>query len=153
MFDISKDERLKAVNYRAGYVAFWVTSGLLLSGMFTTHFLLPREAVNPLLVSFVPWFIGVWVYVILLLRHGYMNAVLEEKARQSEGRRVVWVSVILTTVLFGTITYLLKRYLPGHTPTSPEGDIISSIVGALLYGVTTYWFIGRRVRWPKDDAL
>ncbi|MBL0176033.1 MAG: hypothetical protein IPP94_12340 [Ignavibacteria bacterium] len=153
MFNISKDERLKAVNYRAGYVAFWVTSGLLLLGLFATHFLLPRDAVDPLVTGFVPWFIGVWVYVILLLRGGYLTAVHEERTRTVQSRRAVWLSSIVGSVLFGTITYLQKRFLPGHTPTSSESDIISSIVGALFFFAAMYWFTGRHVKWPKDDAL
>lgn len=147
MFRAEKDERLQLVNYKAGYYAFAITSGLLLAGMFVDRFLDSLDWADHTLLMFIPWFVGVWVYVILLLRDGYLSAVREESTRTSAGMRKARASVVAEGVLFGAVLFAIRRIFPGSSGRASIGDdLFTALVAAVVMSIIAWWLTARKVK-------
>ena len=145
MFRAEKDERLQFVNYRAGLYGFAVTSGLLLSAMFVDRFLNHREQINHTLLMFVPWFVGVWVYVILLLRDGYISALREEATRTAGALRKARASGVGEGVLFGAVLFAIRRIVPGSSgPASVGDDLFTALAAAVVMSLVAWWLTARK---------
>jgi hypothetical protein len=157
MFNADKDEHLVAVNHRAGFIAFFVTQGLLLAALFIDTFLNAAKTVDHTLLMFLPWFIGIWVYVILLIRWGYLAAVREENTREftrdAAQRRRVRIGVVVEMLFFGAIMFAFKRLFPGPGGAdSIEADAIGSAVAGLVFGLLMWWTSARMKRWWNPDS-
>jgi hypothetical protein len=153
MFREDKDERLVFVNHRAGFYAFFTLQALLLAAMFFDAFLNRSEAIDRSMLMFLPWCIGTGVFVILLLRGGYMAAVREENTRDASSRLSMRLRVLVTTLLFGAISFGIMRLFPGSSGPRPvEDDARGAAISAVIVGAIWWWMNARRPRPRASDA-
>lgn len=157
MFNPDKDEHLVMVNHRAGFIAFFVTQALLLTALLIDNFLNAAKTINQTLLMFLPWFIGVWVYVILLIRWGYIATVREENTRENTRdavqRRRARIGVVVGMLLYGAIMFAFQRCFPGSEGAdSIEGDAIVATVAGLIFGLVMWWMNAKWTRKRNPDA-
>jgi hypothetical protein len=153
MFDQSKDERLVFVNYKAGWFGFVVTSFLLLAANIVDQFMNDPERIDRGLLMFIPWFAGVWVYVILLIRGGYISAVREEETRTPAGLRSARMNAVFSGFMFAVFMFAMKFILPRDTESNEiAAGLISALVAGIFFGAVMWWMDARKTRNRKEKG-
>ncbi|MBL0176362.1 MAG: hypothetical protein IPP94_14035 [Ignavibacteria bacterium] len=140
----TKDERLNAIRYKAGFVSFLVTYVLTFAVLISMEFVEDAESVSYKTLLMIPLMGGLFTNMIYLWIKRYPEAVQEVMTRGSEGRRSVRTQVINSTVFMAIGFFAGRRLFPsffGSTGLVP--DIVFSCLMGVLFGLIMWWELAR----------
>jgi hypothetical protein len=139
------DERLQAVSHRAGFVAYFVTTSLVIIASCVFVFAFDDARAAAILIGI--FIVGSLTYLLIVARNGLIAAQREVWADASPAVRArIVVGNLLGTITFGALMFLFD-YLLGDK--SLRSAALSATATALLWG-TTMFFIFAYARRRKS---
>lgn len=151
MFDASRDERLRQIEHEAGATAFFAYTFLILGLMIIRGFVDVPVLSDPNFLLVVPWLIAWLVFFAVELGKGYYAAVREENTRTRKRLLESRATVLLSTLLFGTIMFLFEHFnvFSDEQATLTE-DLTDAATTALLWGAAMWFFLARKSKKQAD---
>ncbi len=147
MFDVRSDERLNAIQTRAGFIAFcsyWCVTLILLILMVSIDDGLLHD---PYFVLAVPFITSMWVFVAMFIGKGFFRTIREEANRSPKQARETRLRLLLGTVLFAVTMFLMKRFdIFDHDVATVGTDLLTSCGIAAVFGVYLWFTQVRKVR-------
>jgi hypothetical protein len=147
MFDVRRDERLNAIQHRAGFIAFWYYWGISLTLLALMVNIEGGPLHDPFFVLALPWLTSMMVYVVLHFRKGFFRTIRDEANKSPKQTRETRARLLLGTVLFAVTMFLIKRFNIFDDEAATIGsDLLESCVLAVIFGLTLWFTQARRVR-------
>ena len=147
MFDPSRDERLRQIELEAGVIAFLTYFFLILGIMIVRGFVDVPVLSDPNFLLVAPWLFTGLVFFAVVVRKGYYAAVREENTRTRKRLLESRISVLLSTLMFGTGMFLFEYFdvFSDEQATLTE-DLTDAATNALLFGAAMWFFLARKSR-------
>ncbi|MCZ7556377.1 MAG: hypothetical protein M5R41_08250 [Bacteroidia bacterium] len=147
MFDVRRDERLNAVQHRAGFIAFWSYWGMSLILLILLKSFDDEALHDPYFVLAVPWLGSMMLYVFLHFGKGFFRTIRDEANKSPKQTRETRVRLLLGTVLFAVTMFLIKRFNIFDDEAATIGsDLLESCVIAVIFGLTLWFTQARKLR-------
>lgn len=151
MFDVNSDERMNAIQHRAGYVAFlsyFVLAFILLVLMASIG---EGPLHDPYVVLLVPWLASMLIFLSLHIGKGFFRTIREEANRSPTRTLETRIRLLLSTFLFAVTVFLLKHLdLFDHDHGTLGTDILESVGMAVCFFVL-FWFTQARTVRERDE--
>ena len=152
MFRATKDERLTHITHRAGYIAFFSMSALMMVMMTVGMVVNLEPLVYPPVILLVPAMLGAVVFVIVASRGGMYSTIREETNRRPGLRKRQGWSWFAGGLGFAVLWFLFDRFSPfNEEPTPLVEAIISSIVVATLWSVSMWYVFARKQKAANNN--
>jgi membrane protein CcdC involved in cytochrome C biogenesis len=147
MFDVRSDERLNAIQHRAGFIAFWSYCGMTLILAILLKSIDDEALHDPYFVLAVPWLISMTLYVLLHFGKGFFRTIRDEANKTPKQTRETRLRLLLGTVLFAPTMFLIKHFNIFDDDAATIGsDLLESCVIAVIFGLTLWFTQARKVR-------
>ncbi|MBE0558287.1 MAG: hypothetical protein IH628_13730 [Proteobacteria bacterium] len=147
MFDVRSDERLNAIQHRAGFIAFWYYWGISLTLLALMVNIEGGPLHDPFFVLGLPWLTSMLVYVVLHFGKGFFRTIRDEANKSPKQTRETRLRLLLGTVLFAATMFLIKHFNIFDDDAATLGsDILESCFLSVLFGLSLWFFQARKVR-------
>ena len=150
MFKPEKDERLSRIEHEAMSAAFITYFFGIMGLMITKSFVHAEVLSDPDFLLVVPWLLTILVFVGVMIAKGYYSAVREENTRTAESLRGTRATLITQVVWYAVAMFAINRLnLFSDETASISEDLMDASIFALMMGVATWFFTGRKTRQKK----
>lgn len=139
--NLTRDERLAAMEARAAKHAYGATSVVLIAAGFVFMFLLDdTRAAMVLLGSYLA---GAIVYLVSLGRRGVLETERDETNTDLDRRRIALTRLGVLAVLITVIHFAIRHVIGGDTIETSLRSAIAATTGGVI---VVYYFLLRRSR-------
>jgi DMSO reductase anchor subunit len=147
MFDVKSDERMNAIQTRAGFIALlcywgavWTLGTLMLNieggVLHDPHFVLA-----------IPFVISMFVFMALHIGKDFFRTIREEAHKSPKQTRETRLRLLLGIVLFAVTMFLMRRFNIFDDDAATIGsDLLATCFITAGFGGTMWFFQARKMR-------
>jgi hypothetical protein len=151
MFDVKSDERMNAIQTRAGYYAFFCYWGIVLTLAILMNSIEGGVLHDPYFILVAPWFTSMMIFVFLHFRKDFFRTIREEANKSPKHTRETRLRLLLGMLLFAMTMFLLKHFNIFDSETAtPAADLLETCVVTAGVGVFLWFTQARKVR-ERDE--